>query len=150
MQLSMGIVKIEVSLPEATRAIEEFRRNRAKAFEALTADVKSAVGGAINQLLRTEMALFLGRPDQDNNKRNGYREREYALKGVGCIRIRMPVDRKREFKSEIIKPNEQIDPRLKEDMAVLHLAGLSKRTLAMMSKRVLGVEVSHDTVRWSW
>lgn len=146
MQLNMGIVKIEVSLPEATRAIEEFRRNRTKAFEALTSEVKSAVGGAINQLLHTEMTLFLGRPDQDQNKRNGYQEREYALKGVGCIRIRMPVDRRREFKSEIIKPNEQIDPRLKEDMAVLHLAGLSKRTLAMMSKRVLGVEVSHDTV----
>jgi len=31
-------------------------------------------------------------------------------------------------------------------MAVLHLAGLSKLTLAMVSKRILGVEVGKDTV----
>jgi putative transposase len=31
-------------------------------------------------------------------------------------------------------------------MAVLHLAGLSKRTLAMVSKRILGVEIAKDTV----
>jgi putative transposase len=146
MQLGVGIIKLEVSLPEATRAIEEFKNNRRKAFETIAAEVKSAVSGAINQLLHAEMTLFLGKPDQATNKRNGYQEREYALKHVGCIRIRMPVDRQREFESEIIKPNEQIDPRLKEDMAILHLAGLSKRTLAMVSKRILGIDVSPQTV----
>lgn len=146
MQLSVGIIKIEVSLPEAMRAIEDFRRNRIRAFEQLTVDVKTAVSGALDHLLQTEMTVFLGRPDQEKNKRNGFEEREYALKGVGCIRVRMPVDRKREFQSEIIRPREQIDPRLKEDMAVLHLAGLSKRTLSMVSRRILGVEVSPQTV----
>ena len=146
MQLQVGIIKIEVSLPEAARAIEEFKRNRIRAFEAIASEVKDAVGGAISQLLQAEMTVFLGRADQEKNKRNGYEEREYALKGVGCIRVRMPVDRRRAFKSEIIRPNEQVDPRLKEDMAVLHLAGLSKRTLAMMSKRVLGVELSRESV----
>lgn len=58
----------------------------------------------------------------------------------------MPVDRKRDFKSVVIPSREQIDPRLKEDLAVLHLAGISNRVLAMISKRVLGVEVSTDTV----
>jgi putative transposase len=146
MKLEMGIIKIEVSLPEATQAIEAFKRNRVKAFEAIALEVRSAVSSAVDQLLAAEMTLFLGKPDQSGNKRNGYQEREYALKGVGCIRIRMPIDRKRNFKSEIIAPNEQIDPRIKEDMAVLHLAGLSTRMLAMVSKRMLGVEVSPDTV----
>lgn len=146
MQINVGIIKIEVSLPEAARAIEEFRRNRVRAFEAITNEVRGAVGGMISQLLRAEMTVFLGRPDQQANKRNGYREREFALKGVGAIRVRMPIDRRRAFQSEIIRPSEQIDPRLKEDLAVLHLAGLSKRTLVMMSKRVLGVEVSAQTV----
>lgn len=146
MQLSMGIIKVEVSLPEATQALEAFGRNRIQAFEAMTSELKSAVGNAISSLLHTEMTLFLGKPEQSGNKRNGYEEREYALKGVGCIRIRMPQDRKSQFKSQVIVPREQIDPRLKEDMAVLHLAGLSTRTMAMVSKRVLGVEVSTDTV----
>lgn len=146
MTLHMGIIKIEVSLPEAVRAIEEFRRNRVMALEAIGHEVKTAVSSALNQLLHTEMALFLGRPDQSDNKRNGYHEREYALKGVGCIRIRMPEDRKRAFESAVLPKGEQIDPRLKQDMAVMHLAGLSTRTLAMVSKRILGVDVSSATV----
>lgn len=146
MELKMGIIKVEVSLPEAAQAIEEFGRNRLQAFEAITSELKTAVGNAFNHLLQTEMTLFLGKPEQSGNKRNGYEEREYALKGVGCIRIRMPQDRKSQFKSQVIVPREQIDPRLKQDMAVLHLAGLSTRTMAMVSKRVLGVEVSTDTV----
>lgn len=149
MKLKMGIIKVEVSLPEAAQAIEEFGRNRIQAFEAIASELKTAVGNAFNHLLQTEMTLFLGKPEQSGNKRNGYEEREYALKGVGCIRIRMPQDRKSQFKSQVIVPREQIDPRLKEDMAVLHLAGLSTRTMAMVSKRVLGVEVSTDTVRES-
>lgn len=146
MQFTMGIIKIEVSLPEAAKAIETFKRNRLKAFETLAFEVKSAVSHAMDQLLHAEMTIFLGQADQVGNKRNGYEEREYALKGVGCIRIRVPIDRRREFKSGIIAPSEQIDPRLKQDMAVLHLAGISTRTLAMISQRILGVEVSADTV----
>ena len=146
---SVGIIKVEVSVPEAVRALEEFKNNRLKAFETLTFEVRDAVGNAINTVLHTEMSLFLGKPDQVDNKRNGYRDREYALKGVGCVRIRMPKDRRSRFSSEVVLPGEQIDPRLKQDMAVLHLAGLSTRTMAMMSKRVLGISVSKDTVSQS-
>lgn len=146
MTLSMGIVKVEVKMPELTRALEEFKNNRLRAFEFLSAEVKSSVINTFNQLLNAEMTLFLGQADQVCNKRNGYQDREYALKGIGSLRLRMPVDRKREFKSVIVPEREQIDPRLKEDLAVLHLAGLSTRTLAMISNRVLGIEVSKDTV----
>lgn len=146
MDVNMGIIKIEISLPEAVQAIEAFRHNRIRAFESIHTELRAAVGGVFNHLLRTEMTIFLGKPEQSGNKRNGYKERDYALKGVGCIRLKMPQDRKSKFKSAIVPANEQIDPRLKEDMAVLHLAGLSTRTLAMISRRILGVEVSTHTV----
>lgn len=146
MKINMGIIKFEVSIPEAARALEEFRHNRAQALETISREVKSAVSSMFNQLLQMEMSIFLGQADQNSNKRNGYHEREYALKGVGCIRIRMPVDRGRKFRSAVVPQHEQIDPRLKQDMAVMHLAGLSTRTLAMVSKRILGVDVSPATV----
>ena len=110
MQVNMGIIKLEVSLPEAVQSIEEFRRDRMKAFDAVATEVKGAVSRALGQLLQTEMTLFLGKSDQNLNKRNGYEEREYALKGVGSVRIRMPVDRHRKFESAIIPKNEQMDP----------------------------------------
>ena len=144
--LDMGIIKVEVNLSELTSQLEEFRRNRLKAFEAITHDLRSAVSNTMNQLLKAEMEIFLGKPDQTGNKKNCYTEREYIFKGIGGIRIRMPVDRKREFESSIIPSREQMDPRLKQDIALLHLAGLSTRMLSMISKRLLGVSISSDTV----
>jgi putative transposase len=146
MQLQMGIIKVEIKIPELVQALESFKENRVKALEILSREIRSGVSDFFNSLLATEMDLYLGRPDQKANKRNGIREREYAMKGVGCIRIRMPTDRHRSFSSAVVPHREQIDPRLKEDIAVLHLAGLSNRVMAMVSKRVLGVEVSTDTV----
>ena len=147
--LGMGIVKIEVKLPELAKAVDEFRRNRLKAFETMMTEFKSAVSRTFNQLLNAEMTLFLGKPDQLENKRNGYYEREYALKGIGCVRIKMPRDRLREFESAILPAREQIDPRLREDLAVLHLSGISTRTLSLISKRILGITVSPSTVNRS-
>jgi transposase-like protein len=146
MTQDMAIIKLQVSVPEAVRAVSEFKQNRIKALQTISAEVKAAVASAFNGLLHAEMSLFLGQPEQADNKRNGYSEREYALKHVGAIRLKMPLDRRLRFESVVVPKSEQVDPRLKEDMAVLHLAGLSKRTLAMVSKRVLGVEVGKDTV----
>src|SRR3989338_61231 len=142
----MGLIKVEVNLSEIGRTVSEFRSHRLKALETLTTEVRGAVGRFFNQLLHTEMALFLGHPDQSDNKRNGYYERNYVLKGIGALRIRMPLDRKSAFKSEILPPREQIDPRLKNDMALLHLAGISTRMIGMISRRFLGVQVSTNTV----
>lgn len=58
----------------------------------------------------------------------------------------MPLARKSGFESSVIPKGERIDPRLKEDMAILHLADLSTRTLSMISQRLLQVEVSKDTI----
>src|ERR1039457_4383793 len=113
MKLRMGIIKVEIKVPELVRAVEIFRENRLAALEHLTTEVKNCVSQFFNQVLQAEMALFLGEPEQSDNKRNGYEEREYALKGVGCVRVRVPVDRKRDFKSAVVPPREQIDPRLK-------------------------------------
>ena len=107
----MGLIKVEVNLSEIGRTVSEFRSHRLKALETLTTEVRGAVGRFFNQLLHTEMALFLGHPDQSDNKRNGYYERSYVLKGIGALRIRMPLDRKSAFKSEILPPREQCRPR---------------------------------------
>ena len=146
MTLQMGIIKVEVKIPELVKAIELFKNNNQKLFETITSEIKSSVSNTLNQLLQTEMDLFLGQADQSSNKKNGFYEREFAIKNVGCVRIRMPRDRNKKFTSSLVPKNEQIDSKLKEDLAVLHLAGISNRTLAMVSKRILGVEIGKSTV----
>lgn len=139
-------LRIEVSFPAAKEALKAFAQNRKQALGKFGQDLRETVSDAFNQLLQTEMSLFLGNPEQSDNKRNGYRLREYHLKGVGCLQIEYPRDRQGRFESVVIPSHERIDSRTKEDLAVLHLAGLSNRTLAMISKRLLGIEVSKDTV----
>ena len=146
---AMSIIKFQVSVPEAVKAIAKFKEDRLKALEQLSEDIRLSVGDTLNHLLQLEMSLFLGEADQADNKRNGFRDRDYTVKGIGTVRLNLPRDRKSRFENSIIKSSERIDPRLKEDLAVLHLAGISNRTLGMISKRILGLEVSKDTVNQS-
>lgn len=144
--LDMGIIKVEINFPELKEAVANLEQGRRRFFELLSGEIKAAATHAIEQVLDAEITVFLGKPNEKNNKRNGYERRNYGFKGLGGISLKMPVDRKRKFESAIIPKNEQIDPRLKEDMAVLHLAGISTRDLEMMSNRILGLEVSRQTV----
>lgn len=136
----LSIIKVEIRLREIPAAIEAFRKSRKKALELLSEEIRSAVSSSFNQLMNTEIDLFLGDDAQTDNKRNGYQpEREYVLKGVGAIRVRVPKDRLGRFESSVIPAKERVDPRIKAEMAILQLAGLSSRTLSMISKRLLGV-----------
>lgn len=146
----MSIIKVEIRLREIPQAIEAFKKGRKKALDLFTEEIRSAVSTGFNQLLNTEIDLFLGEDNQVGNKRNGYHpEREYVLKGVGALRVRIPKDRLGRFESSIIPSKERVDPRIKAEMAILQLAGLSSRTLSMISKRLLGVEAGKDTVNSS-
>lgn len=142
----MGIVKVEIKIPELVKAVEVFKENNNKLFEVITEEIKSSVTNCINKLLETEIDIFLGQADQSTNKKNGSFEKDFSIKGIGCVRLRIPRDRKSSFKSIIIPEHESIDRRLKEDLALLHLAGISNRTMALISKRILGVKVSAQTV----
>ena len=146
MKKSMAIIKVEINIAEAISIIKMFKENRIHALEDLSNSIKGSVSNAINELMHAEMTMFLGQHNQSTNKRNGYKIRTYTIKGIGAIEVKVPQARQSGFNSAIIPKGERIDPRLKEDMAVLSLAGLSTRTLAMVSKRILGIEVGKDTV----
>ena len=147
---SMAIIKLQINIPELRSTLEQFTKNRVKALSLLSEEVSEAISSTFNQLLNAEIELFLGTPEQQENKRNGYHPtRNYTIKGLGSIRVNIPKDRLGSFKSNVIPPYEKCDPRLKADMAILHLAGLSTRTLAMISKRLLGMHVNKDSVTQS-
>ena len=43
MKIDMGIIKVEISLPEAVKALEEFRLEPKRTFELISHEVSSAV-----------------------------------------------------------------------------------------------------------
>mgnify|MGYP000588366749 CR=1 FL=1 len=100
MTLSMGIIKVEIKIPELVKAVDVFKNNNLKLFELITTEIKSSVSNTMNQLLQAEFDLFLGSADQSTNKRNGFYEREFAIKNVGCVRLRVPRDRNKRSRPE--------------------------------------------------
>lgn len=126
-QLELGesvakpVLRLDVNIGAAKEMVELFARDRLAAFDRLTFDVRHSVGRGLSEILNAEMSLFLGRPEQADNKRNGTRVREYYLKGIGCLRVEVPRDRRGEFESVVMPSHERIDPRTRQDLAVLHL-----------------------------
>jgi len=146
MENVMGkLIEVKIKFSEAKLILENFNKNRLKMFDEISREIKKSVTQTLENLLDLEMNLFLGSAGQENNKRNGYKARSYALKGIGGISFSFPQDRNSKFNSVLIPKNETIDPRIKEDLAVLHLAGLSTRVINLISKRFFGIEVSSDT-----
>ena len=72
MDLFMSIIKFQVSVPEAVKAIGQFKENRLKALNQLSEEFRASAEETINHLLHLEMSLFLGEPDQSDNKKNGF------------------------------------------------------------------------------
>jgi putative transposase len=146
----MPLVRVEIHLQEIRESIALFKKDRKQALETLVTDIREAARYSFQELLNAEIDLFLGTPEQADNKRNGYLpERSYIVKGIGGLTLKLPRDRMRRFESAIVPKHERIDPRLQEDIAVLQLAGISTRTLSMLSKRLLGVELSKDALQAS-
>jgi transposase-like protein len=77
--------------------------NRTLALEAFVTCIRKVVEETIDNILNSEIDLFLGKSEESSNKRNGYKERDYNFKGLGTIRIKMLVDRKRRFNSVVIQ-----------------------------------------------
>ena len=138
---------LDFSMPQARRALEAFAQNRFAAWESVAQSAREAIARSIEQLLSMEMTIFLGDADQAGNKRNGFHNvRDYHVKGLGRLELRLPRDRNRSFESVVTPRYERMDPRLREDLALLHLAGISTRTMAMISRHLLGLDVSNKTV----
>lgn len=69
MTLSMGIIKVEIKIPDLVKAVNTFKHNNQKLFELITNEIKSSVPNTMNQLLQAEFDLFLGSADQSTNKK---------------------------------------------------------------------------------
>ena len=54
----------------------------------------------------------------------------------------MPRDRKGEYQTQVIPRSKRYEDELRQDIAVMFLSGVSTRTLAMISHRLIGHKIS--------
>lgn len=146
MRLIEGLMRLVVKIHDAVELVRRFETSPAQAMREVTTMIREGAKEVVERLLEAELELFLGQEGEAQNKRNGYTTRTFVLKGIGALQLRVPRDRAARFQSRVVPAGRRYDEAIEKDMALLHLAGLSTRTLSQVSGRILGVRVSPQEV----
>jgi putative transposase len=146
MGLKDTLMKIVIKVHNVVDLVKQFEASPREAMREVVAHAREAVRATLQEVMDAEITLFLGQDTEAGNKRNGYVDRTFGIKGVGAVQLRVPRDRAGRFKSAVVPPDRHHDADLERDLALLHLAGLSTRMLARISDQILGVRVSHTEV----
>src|SRR4030042_4125941 len=144
-------MKMEVSVAEVKDLINAIQQGCEGLFEMIRVNVQEGVGAYLSKLMDVELSHFLGRErykrcEGKSNHRNGSYGRHFTLKGIGDVGLRVPRDRKGEYRTEIIPRSKQYEDALRHDLCALFLAGVSTRTLSAMSQRLIGRTISPTEV----
>jgi putative transposase len=140
-------MKMEITVAEVMEIINGIHEEQQNLFEMIRESVQETVGQYLSILMDKEMSHFLGRDryvrcHENTNHRNGSYRRKFTLKGIGKVDLKVPRDRNGLFSSEVIPRSKQYEDVLREDLSVMFLAGISTRTLSMMSERLIGRRLS--------
>jgi putative transposase len=144
-------MKMEITVTEAVELINQIHKQPDSLFEMIRATVKDNVGQYLSELMETEMSHFLGRDRYQrikgqNNHRNGSYPRNYTLKGIGPVNVKVPRDRDGQFSTKVIPRSKQYEDTIREDLCSMFLGGISTRTLSLMSEKLVGRKLSSNEV----
>ncbi|MBN2514602.1 MAG: IS256 family transposase [Deltaproteobacteria bacterium] len=144
-------MKLEVSVPELVEVFKEIQKQPEQIFEMIRLDVREIVGDYITAMMGAELTCFLGREPYvhgtgDINHRNGSYGRNFTLKGIGKVAVKVPRDRKGEFTTRVIPRSKQYEKEISRDLSLMFLTGISTRSLSMISKRLIGRRISHTQI----
>ena len=140
-------MKLEVTVSEIADIFKEIQERPGQLFEMIRLDVREAVGKYLTAMMNAELTHYLGREPYvrvvgNANHRNGSYGRGFALKGVGEVHVDIPRDRNGEFKTSVIPRSRQYEEEIARDFSILFLAGVSTRSLSMISERLIGRRIS--------
>lgn len=144
-------MKVEISVSEVVQVFKELQEQPEKILEMVRVEMPKAVGDYLSEMMKLELTRFLGRrryerAEVDPNHRNGSYPRSFTLKGIGQLAVKVPRDRKGEYQTLVIPRSKQYEDELRQDIAVMFLSGVSTRTLAMISHRLIGHRISAGEV----
>lgn len=140
-------MKLEITVPEVIEIFNGIQKKPEALFEMIRHDLQQTVGEYLTAIMNAELTHFLDRmpyercADKDNH-RNGSYSRKYTLKGIGNVEVRVPRDRKGEYSTQVIPRSKQYEEEIARDMSMMFLAGISTRSLSMLSNRLIGRSIS--------
>jgi len=140
-------MKLEVTVSEIADIFKEIQERPGQLFEMIRLDIREVVGNYLTAMMNAELTHYLGREPYvrvsgKTNHRNGSYGRGFALKGIGKVHVDIPRDRQGEFRTSVIPRSKQYEEEVARDFSILFLAGISTRTLSMLSERLIGRRIS--------
>lgn len=140
-------MKLEVTVAEIGEIIKTIQKQPEQLFEMIRLDIKESVGQYLTAMMETELTQFMGRAPYErivgnSKQRNGFYDRSFTIKNIGEVQVKVPRDRAGEFKTVILPRSKQYEEEISRDLGLLFLGGVSTRTLAMMSERLIGRKIS--------
>jgi len=144
-------MEIRVSVTEVAQIFKEIQESPGKIFEMVRLNIKEDVGKYLSNLMNTELTYFLGRDKYERkrggkNYRNGNYCRNFCIKGVGDVEVKVPRDRKCKFETRVIPKSRQYEEKIGEDLSLMYLTGISTRSLSLLSQRLIGRKLSHGEI----
>jgi len=144
-------VKLEISVAEVVQVIKEMQEQPGKVLEMVKTEVPKVIGDYLSGVMQIELTRFLGRQpyeraDSEPNHRNGTYPRSFTLKKMGEVEVKVPRDRKGKYQTQVIPRSQRYENELRQDIAMMFLGGVSTRTLAMISHRLIGRKISAGEV----
>lgn len=139
-------MKIVVRVADVVALARKFEESPAQAMQEALVQMRDGFRDTLERVMKAEIEIFLGRPDEVDNKRNGYVSRKFGIKGVGTLQLSVPRDREGRFSSNVVPAHRHYDVATEKDVALLNLAGLSTRMLAQLSTQLLGIRMSAQEV----
>ncbi|MFA5111509.1 MAG: IS256 family transposase, partial [Desulfobaccales bacterium] len=114
-------------------------------------DFKEIAGNYLTALMEWELTIHLGRNRYErrlgtSNHRNGSYPRHFTIKGIGEVEVKVPRDRQGTFQTAVLPKGRQYEEAIAHDLSMMFLAGLSTRTLSMLSRRLIGRSLSHTEI----
>jgi len=140
-------MKIDVSVPEVVELFKEIQKTPERLFEMMRLDIREIAGEYLSSLMDAELTIHLGRDRYKRcrievNHRNGSYPRQFTLKGIGEVAVRIPRDRKNTFQTSVLPQRKQFEEAVAKDLSVMFLMGMSTRSLSMISTHLLGRKIS--------
>jgi putative transposase len=144
-------MNVEVSVPEVVEIFKEIQNQPERLFEMIRFDIRETVGQYLTAMMNAELSHFLGRGPYEqspgeSNHHNGSYGRNFTLKRIGDVNVYVPRDRKGEFKTQVIPRSKQYEEEIARDLSLMFLAGISTRSLSMISRRLIGKKISHTEI----
>jgi len=151
------MLKLDLNLPEVRKVLQALPAKREELFEMMRFDVKEAAAKYLNNLMNMELSFFLGRDKyqrtfidfSERNYRNGSYSRTFAVKGLGKLKVTVPRDRLCEFNTSVLPKFNQYDQSIQQDSVLMFLAGVSTRSVELLSEKLLGRKLSHGEISQS-